>query len=476
MLQSPFVLVIFGATGDLAHNKLIPALFSLYKHHQLPEDFFIFGFARRDLTDTAFADLFDQFQHDEDWKAFTKHLHYQQGLFDDTKGYEELVGKLEKLDQQMGACITRVFYLATPPANYDMILDNLQTTKLSEGCGQGSTKWTRIAIEKPFGKDLETARLLDKKLSEIFEERQIFRVDHYLGKETVQNMLVFRFANGIFDPTWNKDYIDNVQITFAEKCGINGRGKFFDGVGTLLDVGQNHLMQLLAGVGMEMPQSFSKEGVRDARAKALAALSCIEPTAVPQQVVRAQYEGYKDEPDVQPSSQTETFVAMKFFLDTPRFQGVPFYVRAGKEMPENLVEVSLVFKQTCHILFKEVGCPEEGNVLKIRIQPNEGISLQLIAKVPGPNLQLGTTNMHFSYAEQYGTQGIDAYEKVLLDIFQGEQMLFNRSDELAYSWSFIQKIREGWENLQVPLYPYKKGSWGPTAADELIEQDGRKWV
>ena len=475
-MQSPFVLVIFGATGDLAHNKLIPALFSLYKANQLPDDFSIFGFARRELTDTAFADLFDQFKNDDQWTAFTHHLHYQQGLFDETKGYEELVGKLEELDKKMGACITRVFYLATPPVNYDTILDNLRTTKLSEGCGQGSNKWTRIAIEKPFGKDLPTARLLDKKLSEIFEERQIFRVDHYLGKETVQNMLIFRFANGIFDPIWNKDYIDNVQITFAEKKGIEGRGKFFDGVGTLSDVGQNHLMQLLAGVGMDMPQSFSKEGVRDARAKALSAIACIEPEKVSENVVRGQFAGYTDEPDVVQESKTETFVAMKFFLDTPRFTGVPFYVRAGKDMPENLVEVSLVFKQTCHILFREIGCPEEGNVLKIRIQPNEGISIQLIAKVPGPQLQLGTTNMHFSYAEQYGTQGIDAYEKVLLDIFQGEQMLFNRSDELESSWSFIQKIQEGWKNPEVPLFTYQPGTWGPKEADELIEKDGRKWV
>lgn len=475
-MQSPFVLVIFGATGDLAHNKLIPALFSLYRNKQLPDDFFIFGFARRELTDDAFAKLFDQFKNDEQWAAFTRHLHYQQGLFDETKGYEELVGKLEELDKKMGACITRVFYLATPPANYNTILDNLRATKLSEGCGQGSNKWTRIAIEKPFGKDLETARLLDKKLAEIFEERQIFRVDHYLGKETVQNMLVFRFANGIFDPIWNKDYIDNVQITFAEKKGIEGRGKFFDGVGTLSDVGQNHLMQLLAGVGMDMPQSFSKEGVRDARAKALSAIACIEPEKVAENVVRGQFVGYTDEPDVNADSKTETFVAMKFFLNTPRFTGVPFYVRAGKDMPENLVEVSLVFKQTCHILFREIGCPEEGNILKIRIQPNEGISIQLIAKVPGSQLQLGTTNMHFSYAEQYGTQGIDAYEKVLVDIFQAEQMLFNRSDELESSWSFIQKIQEGWKNPDVPLYTYEPGTWGPKEADELIEKDGRKWV
>lgn len=476
MLNSPFVLVIFGATGDLAHNKLIPALFSMYKQKQLPEEFFIYGFARRDITNEQFAELFTEFASEKDWSSFAKHLYYQQGLFDEKTGYEALVKRLEELDTKMGACITRVFYLATPPQNYDIILDHLSSTKLSEGCGQGSSKWTRIAIEKPFGKDLETARALDKKLSDIFEERQIFRVDHYLGKETVQNMLVFRFANGIFDPIWNNEYIDNVQITLAEKKGISNRGKFFDGVGELMDMGQSHLMQLIAGVAMDMPMSFSKEGVRDARAKALAAIKCIEPGEVEKNVVRGQYEGYTSEKDVDAKSNTETFVAMKFFVDTKRFAGVPFYVRAGKAMEENLIEISVVFKQTCHILFKEIGCPEEGNILKIRIQPNEGISIQIIAKVPGSKLQLGTANMHFSYAEQYGTSGIDAYEKVLMDIFTGEQMLFNRSDELSCSWTFIENIINGWKTAKDTIHTYEPGSWGPAAANTLVEKDGRKWV
>lgn len=477
-LNSPFVLVIFGATGDLAHTKLLPVLFTLYKKKELPDDFFIFGFARRNLTDEQFADLFRELSDEKEWKAFTSHLFYQQGLFNETEGYVTLANRLEALDKKIGACITRIFYLATPPQNYDMILDNLKSSKLSEGCGQGSSKWTRIAIEKPFGKDLETAKVLDKKLSEIFEERQVFRVDHYLGKETVQNMLVFRFANGIFDPVWNKEYIDNIQITHAEKktIGERGRGKFFDGVGQLLDMGQSHLMQLIAGAAMDMPRSFSKEGVRDARAKALAALQCIEPSKVVTHVVRGQYEGYTTEKDIDSQSDTETFVAMKFFIDSERFAGVPFYVRSGVGMPENVVEISLVFKQTCHILFKEIGCPEEGNILKIRIQPNEGISIQIIAKVPGSVLQLGTANMHFSYAEEYGTSGIDAYEKILMDIFTGEQTLFNRTDELSSSWAFIEKITKGWKKDKAKPFTYEKGSWGPNEATALIEKDGRKWV
>jgi len=496
-MNSPFVLVIFGATGDLAQHKLIPSLFSLFQKKQLPEDFYIFGFSRREFSDEDFRGYFKPktrhpeldsgsqkldpgseagMTEKEMWAKFISHLFYQQGNFDDPKGYTDLIPKLEALDKKMGACITRIFYLATPPQNYETILDHLKSTKLSEGCGQGSNKWTRVAIEKPFGKDVATSKMLDDKLSTIFQEEQIFRVDHYLGKETVQNMLVFRFANSIFEPVWNKEYIDHVQITFAEKKGIETRGKFYDGVGILRDVGQNHLMQILAAVTMDMPTSFSKEGVRDARAKALANLQCIEPEKVSENVFRGQYVGYRKEKDVDPASTTETYVAMKFFVNSPRFEYVPFYIRAGIEMPENVVEVSLVFKQTCHILFKEIGCPEEGNILTIRIQPDEGISIKMIAKTPGSKLALGSVNMHFSYQEEFGKQGIDAYEKVLLDVFSGDQMLFNRSDELSSTWEFIENILKGWQmSKDMPLV-YEEGTWGPKEAEELIEKDGRKWI
>lgn len=473
-MSSSFVLIIFGATGDLAKHKLFPALFSLYKKKELPQDFYIYGFARRPFTHQEFAGLFEE--SSKEWEEFSRHIFYQQGNFDETWGYEALAEKLQAIDRQMGACITRILYLATPPQNYDTILDNLVKTKLSEGSGQGGSQWTRIAVEKPFGKDLDTARALDKKLADTFEERQIFRVDHYLGKETLQNLLVFRFANGIFDPIWNKEYIDHVQITLSEKKGIAGRGKFFDGVGTLRDVGQNHLMQLVAAVAMEMPRTFSKEGVRDVRAKAIQAIECIEPQDVAKRIVRGQYEGYKGEKDIAQASQTETFIAMKFFVNSPRFANVPFYVRAGKEMAENLVQISIVFKQTCHILFKEIGCPEEGNVLKIRIQPDEGITIRMIAKTPGSTLALEPVDMHFTYHEQFGTQGSEAYEKVLGDSIRGDQMLFNRSDELEASWTFIEKILQGWEKEDAPIFAYHKGTWGPKAGDELLEKDGKKWV
>src|SRR3990167_3420326 len=264
-MNSSFVMVIFGATGDLAQNKLIPAILSLFNQNSLPPEFFIVGFSRRDYSDDEFRDHFGELSEKPEWSDFSKHLYYQKGDFSQEQGYLELIDKLNAFDKKMGACVTRFFYLATPPQNYETILNFLQSSKLSEGCGQDSSKWTRIIIEKPFGKDLETAVALDKKLSEIFEEKQIFRVDHYLGKETVQNILAFRFANGIFDPVWNRNHLDHVQITFAEKKGIEGRGNFFDGVGILRDVLQNHVMQLIASVAMEQPRSFTKEGLRDAR-------------------------------------------------------------------------------------------------------------------------------------------------------------------------------------------------------------------
>jgi glucose-6-phosphate 1-dehydrogenase len=477
--MGPFVIVIFGATGDLAQHKLLPAFFSLYKQQQLGKDFYIVGFARRPFSDEEYRRMVEEelnLASDPDWEQFAKNLYYQQGLFDEEQGYQSLIQKLKTFDDKMGACITRLFYLATPPDNYENILNYLESTKLSEGCGHGSEKWTRLAIEKPFGKDIETARNLDKKLSELFEEKQIFRVDHYLGKETVQNMIAFRFANSIFEPVWNKEHIDHVQITLAEKKGIGKRGKFFDGVGILRDVGQNHLLQLLATVAMEQPRSFERESVRDARVNAITAIRPVTPSEESTFVVRAQYKGYTQEKDVAADSQTETFTAMKLFVDTPRFEQVPFYLRAGKKLAEDVVDIKIVFKQTCHILFKEAGCPEIGNVLTIRIQPDEGISLRVIAKKPGAKLSLDTVTMNFSYHQAFGGHGADAYEKVLLDILAGDQMLFNRSDELENSWQLISNILKGWSQEQKQIALYDEGTWGPQVANDLIEKDGRKWL
>ena len=465
---------VYTSKGDSGFTKD-------YAGNELPKDAFIVGFSRRDLDTDGFGRLIKQDLEneggfsEEKWQEFVTLLSYQKGNFDENEGYESLIEKLNAYDAKMGACITRIFYLATQPDNYETILRYLKDTKLSEGCGQGSDKWTRIAIEKPFGKDLDTAQALDRQLAEIFEERQIFRVDHYLGKEAVQNILAFRFANGIFEPMWNKEYIDYVQITFAETKGIAGRGMFFDGVGMLRDVMQNHLLQLVTAVAMEQPKSFMKETVRDARAAAIKAVRQLSPEDVEKNVVRGQYDGYKNEPHVGKTSDTETFVALKLFVDTPRFADIPFYIRAGKMMPENLVEIKIVFRATCHILFKEYGCPEIGNVLTLRIQPDEGIHLQVIAKKPGTKLALDTVDMHFSYQGEFGGKGVDAYEKLLTDIFIGDQMLFNRSDELQSSWEFITKILQVWQTKKHVL-SYNQTMWGPEEASELVVRDGRKWL
>ncbi len=472
--MQPFVLVIFGATGDLAHTKLIPALFSLFKEKGLAEQFYIIGFARRPLTNETFANLFSEFVSDPEWNKFSSHLLYHQGSFDDSVAYKSLTEKLNTFDTTSNITFERILYLATPPSNYNTILEFIYQYK--HEFAHDHKQWAKLVIEKPFGKDLDTAKMLDQKLSEYFSEWQVFRVDHYLGKETVQNMLIFRFANSIFEPVWNANYIDHIQITFAEEKGIQTRGRFFDGVGILRDVTQNHLLQLLAAVAMEQPKSFSSEGVRDARAKIIAAIQCYNPEDVAKYVVRGQYEGYLSEKDVAPHSQTETFVALKLLLQNERFAGVPFYIRAGKRMNKSLVEVSVIFKQTCHLLFKEIGCPEEGNVLTFYIQPDEGIGLKIIAKNPGNKLMLGNTKMHFLYNEEFHTTGTDAYQKILLDIFYGDQTLFNRSDELASSWEFITAILHGWEKNASPVYTYKPGGWGPKEAFDLIEKDGRKWI
>src|SRR3989344_4329253 len=470
-LQSPFVMVIFGATGDLAQNKLIPGLFELFKKKLLPDDFFVVVFSRREMSDEEFASYFTEQTKDSEWKEIAKHLSYDHGTFEEVDGYNRLIETLNGYDEKMGACITRFFYLATPPQHYEVILDKLESTKLSEGWRQGSNKWTRVIVEKPFGRDLETAINLDKKLAKIFEEKQIFRVDHYLGKETVQNMIAFRFANGIFEPVWSNKFIEHVQITFAETKGVEKRGKFFDGVGMLRDVMQNHLLQLVAAVAMEQPKLFSKEDIRDAQANVAKAIRM--PDDVSKNVVRGQYKVYRDEDMVDPKSETETFAALKLFVDTPRFENVPFYLRAGKKMDRDVVEISIVFIQTCHILFKEYGCPEIGNVLTIRIQPDEGISMRVVAKKPGAKVALGEVNMKFSYEGEFGTAGLEAYEKVLMDIFSGDQMLFNRSDELQSSWKFITEILKGWGDN--PIYQYNE-SMGPKEANELIERDGKKWL
>jgi glucose-6-phosphate 1-dehydrogenase len=486
--MDPFVIVIFGATGDLAQNKLLPALFSLYKQNKLGKQFFVIGFARRPFSDEEYRVLLGNelgYLKNKHWVKFAKNIFYQQGLFGEKEGYQELIKKIKAFDKKADSDLIRLFYLATPSDNYETIITLIKNTKLAGG-KQKNITLAKLAIEKPFGKDSDTARDLDKKLSNMFEEKQIFRVDHYLGKETVQNMIAFRFANSIFEPIWNKEYIDHIQITLAEKKGIGKRGKSFDGVGILRDVGQNHLLQLLAAVAMEQPKSFTQEDVRDARANAIKSIRPIASGEIYKYVVRGQYKGYRKVDNVLPDSKTETFVAMKLFVDTDRFIGVPFYLRAGKKLAENSVDIKIVFRQTCSVFFKDADCPEIGNVLTIHIQPDEGINLHLVAKTPGTKLALGSVDMSFSYQQEFGGHGAPAYEKVLQDIISGDQTLFNRSDELESSWQLISAILKGWEKEKPAesearqgrqkIAIYEQGSWGPKAGKELIERDGRKWL
>lgn len=498
-------MVIFGATGDLTAKKLMPAIYSMAEDNFFPaspsqggaDKFFIVGFGRRDLSTLDFRKMiyqglekyFKNVKIDEKvWEKLAENIYYQQGVFEDKQGYKILAELLTSFDKDIGACITRYFYLATPPQYYSEILTNLDESKLSEGCGQGSNKWTRVLIEKPFGKDTDSARDLEKQLAKTFEEKQIYRIDHYLGKDAIQNIIAFRFANGIFEPIWNKDYIDHVQITMVETGGVAGRIGFYEGIGALRDVMQNHMLAMLSLVAMEQPRNFSAVSVRDARFNALNSIKILNTSEIDKFVVRGQYgegiikkekvSGYRNEEKVNKSSDTETYAAMKVFLENSRWSGIPWYLRTGKRLARDAVEISIVFKQTCHILFREIGCPEEGNILTIRVSPNSGIGVRVIVRPPGHNFKLRSTDMDFNYKTSFQKdKEIDAYQHILEEVFKGDQMLFNDSREMTASWKIINPLLKHWEKNQKVTFPnYAAGSWGPKEADTLIEQDGRKWL
>lgn len=483
-------MVIFGATGDLTKGKLMPALYRLYKEDLIGDNFKIIGFARRDYSDEQFREEMYRVVkenvrdfHESVWQRFQNILHYESGRFEDRRAYEALSARFTTYDKAAKIYFNKLFYLATPPKFYETIFDQLIVTGQTKGRNEASP-WKRIIIEKPFGKDLETARELDKKLMENFDERQIYRIDHYLGKETVQNILAFRFANGIFEPIWNSLYIDHVQITMAESGGIGTRGAFYEGVGALRDVAQNHLLMMMALIAMEQPRRFSSQEVRDARANLVRQIEHIQEADIPFSTVRGQYgpsevdhRGYREENAVNPTSLIETFAALRLFVNNDRWKGVPFYLRTGMRLKKDAVEISIVFRQMCHILFKEIGCPEEGNILTVRISPDEGVGIRVITKKPGHIFTLQNVDMNYNYKDAYDSEVVDAYERLLQDVFIGEQMLFNRSDELEASWDLITKILNGWEKLPQPEFPnYEAGTWGPKGAGELIERDGRKWI
>jgi len=486
-------MVIFGATGDLTHRKLLPALYNLALEHPLPAGFSVVGFARRPYSDDDFRqqalESINAYSRQKPvnsqvWDSFASGIRYLQSDFHDPKGYEKLNSLLNSLDQERGTSGNRIFYLSTPPSQYPEIIQRLGAA----GLNKNRKGWTRIIIEKPFGHDLVSARELNRQVAKVFREEQVYRIDHYLGKETVQNILVFRLANGIFEPVWNRRYVDHVQITVAENLGIEGRGSYFEESGAIRDMVQNHLVQLLTLVAMEPPIAFDADAVRDEKVKVLHALQPFVGRDVSNNTIRAQYGpgwvggkqmvGYLEEQGVSPTSTTETYVAMKIFIDNWRWAGIPFYLRTGKHLPKRVTEIAIQFKQAPLILFKrsEATGQVEPNVLTLRIQPDEGISLKFGAKVPGTEMQIRAVNMDFFYGSSFVREQPEAYERLILDCMVGDSTLFTRRDEVEAAWTFIQGILDEWKDEpRETIQTYESGSWGPQVADEYIWKDGRRW-
>jgi glucose-6-phosphate 1-dehydrogenase len=489
----PCVMVIFGATGDLTHRKLLPALYDLALEHPLPAGFSVVGFARRPYSDDDFRQqaLESINAHSRQkpvnlqvWDSFASGIRYLQSAFHDPKGYEKLNTLLNTLDQERGTSGNRIFYLSTPPSQYPEIIQRIGAA----GLNKNRKGWTRIIIEKPFGHDLASARELNRQVSKVFREEQVYRIDHYLGKETVQNILVFRLANGIFEPVWNRRYIDHVQITVAENLGLEGRSSYYEESGAIRDIVQNHVLQLLTLVAMEPPIAFDADAVRDEKVKVLHALQPFVGRDVSINSIRAQYgpgwvggkpvPGYLEENGVSPTSTTETYVSMKIYIDNWRWAGIPFYLRTGKYLPKRVTEIAIQFKQAPLILFKrsEAHGQIEPNVLILRIQPDEGISLKFGAKVPGTEMQIRAVNMDFFYGSSFVREQPEAYERLILDCMVGDSTLFTRRDEVEAAWIFIQGILDEWKDEpRETIQTYEAGTWGPQAADEYIWKDGRRW-
>jgi len=488
-VPDPCIVVIFGASGDLTKRKLLPALFHLKQQNLLPDEFAVVGVARRDLSATFAADMQDGIikgggvdAGDSALKPFMEKVKYFATNFDDDAGYEKLKAFLADLDQQFGTKGNRLFYLAVAPEFFADIAQRLSKHGMTKAASKDN--FVNVIIEKPFGTDLESAKQLNTEINKVLKERQIFRIDHYLGKETVQNILVFRFGNGIFEPIWNRNYIDHVEITAAESIGIEGRGPFYEAAGALRDVLQNHVMEVLSFVAMEPPDSFAADAVRIEKLKVWKA---IDPIPV-EDTVRGQYAagtvdgqgviGYRQEDRVNPESHTETYAAMKLSIENWRWAGVPFYIRAGKRLNKRVTEVTVVFKQPPLHLFKGNAAESkvQPNILKMRIQPDEGISLTFGAKIPGPTTNVKPVEMHFSYADAFGKSSANGYERLLLDAMLGDGTLFAEREGVETTWALMTPILEAWAKTPAKDFPnYEAGSWGPACADELLKKDGRKW-
>jgi glucose-6-phosphate 1-dehydrogenase len=492
-LPEPASIVIFGASGDLTKRKLLPALYTLAAERMLPPSFAIVGFARKPMTDEEFRaemkEACSKFARARPldpavWDSFASGLYYQQGDYEDLASYQALKTRLAAIDVERGISGNRLFYLSTPPSTFPVAVARLGAAGMVDPASD--RPFTRVIIEKPFGTDLATAQTLNKEVLGVLSEKSVYRIDHYLGKETVQNLMVLRFANGLFEPLWNNRYVDHVQITGAESIGIEGRGGYFEQAGILRDMVQNHLFQVLAITAMEPPVSTSADDLRDEKVKVLKALRPIPEGRFDEFVVRGQYRAgtvagrrqvaYREETGVAADSKRESYVALKIHIDNWRWAGVPFYLRSGKAMPKKVTEVALVFRGAPLRLFGETArAAPQPNVLAIRIQPDEGVSLRFGAKVPGNTMDIQPVNMEFRYGTSFGTEPPEAYERLLLDCLLGDQALFTRGDEVEASWKWISRIHKAWETERGEVEMYEAGTWGPDESDRMLLRDGHQW-
>jgi glucose-6-phosphate 1-dehydrogenase len=487
-VPDPHVFVLFGATGDLAHRKVFPALYQLWRTNLLPHEFAMVAVGRRAFDDVAFrSDVRTSLEkhsrvpvEDAVLDSLLARLEYHRGDFADDTTFDRLVERLARIDGDQGTMGNHLYYLATQPSAFPVVVAQLGRCGLDHERHEGG--WRRIVIEKPFGHDLDSAIRLNREVLKVFREKQVYRIDHYLGKETVRNILVFRFGNGIFEPLWNRRYVDHVQITVAESIGVENRGRFYEETGASRDFLQNHLLQLLSLVGMEPPATFEADALRDEKVKVLRAIPALRPL----DVVRGQYargwvaaqpvRGYREERDVDAESETETYIAAQLRIDDWRWSGVPFFLRTGKRLPRRATEIAIQFKEVPHRLFKDSSTDPEPNVLAIRIQPDEGILLRFGAKVPGLGLDIRTVTMDFTYGSAFSVDSPDAYETLILDAALGDASLFTRADEVEEAWRIVAPIIDGWAAAPAPGFPnYEAGSWGPHEADEMIASHGRRW-